>query len=104
MSRADRIWQSYAWRMGLSPLASKDAQQQYGIALLRDVVLRLDVILDDEGVDHDTAVRVIRCLLYGTPSDADAIERLRVQEEMVKLVNERTLNFAMPTEGWRPGE
>lgn len=49
-------------------------------------VMDLEAILDDECVPRDVAVRVLRCLIYGAPSPADAELRVQQQEEMVKLL------------------
>jgi hypothetical protein len=69
--------------------AQRDPWYQYEVTLLTDMLSRLEVILDDEGVDRGTARRVIRCMLYGAPSPAAAEQRMRQEQEMIKLLNER---------------
>jgi hypothetical protein len=69
-----------------------DALNVYGnyeMHLLRDMLTRLEIILDDEGVDPGTARRVIRCMLYGSPSQA-AAELRRQQEEQLADILKRT--------------
>jgi hypothetical protein len=59
----------------------------YEWAVLRDMLSRLEVVLDDEGVPRDVAVRVIRCMLYGSPSPAAAEERMRREAEMARRLS-----------------
>jgi hypothetical protein len=50
------------------------------------MLARLEVILDDEDVPRETAERVLRCLLYGAPSAADAGQRMERDQEMIDLM------------------
>jgi hypothetical protein len=75
-----------------------DAAYQFQVSVLRDILGRLEVILDDEGVPRETTERVIRCMIYGTPSPADAEYRMRQQDEMMRMIA-RTPPEAMVTEG-----
>lgn len=74
-------------RTGRPPEMSLDAYYQFETAVLRDMLTRLEVILQDEGVDQAVTERVIRCMLYGSPSPAAAEQRMRQEAEMVKLVS-----------------
>jgi hypothetical protein len=77
--------QKHFGRVGLNrpPL---DAAFQYQVTVLRELVLRLEGVLEDEGVPAETRERVIRCMVYGTPSAADAELRAEQQEEMAGLL------------------
>lgn len=86
MSYASEMVGRYFQRTGQSSAGALDAAYQYHMTLLRDMISRLEVILDDEGVPRETAERVIRCLLYGAPSAADAELRMRQTEEMTALL------------------
>jgi hypothetical protein len=79
----------YFRRRNVPPDSHLDGLYQYEITLLRDMLDRLEVILDDEGVPREIATRVIRCMLYGSPSPAAAEERMRREAEVVKMMNER---------------
>ena len=70
--------EDYFRRTGYPGAQALDAAYQYQVTVLRDFLERLEVILDDEQVPQSTAQRVLRCLLYGSPSVADA--ELRMQQ------------------------
>jgi uncharacterized protein YerC len=81
VSTVDELFRSYTERTGIAQTAQRDAQFNYSLDVLRDVLQRLEVILDDEGIDQAVATRILRCLLYGAPSEADALDRIRQHEE-----------------------
>jgi hypothetical protein len=86
MSYADGIIEDYFRRAGHPHDQAMDATWQFERALLRDMLTRLEVILEDEGVDRTTAGRVIRCMLYGSPSPAAAEMRMREAERTMDLL------------------
>ena len=90
MSYAHAIVSDYFRRRNIPPDSQLDGLYQYEITLLRDKLDRLEVILDDEGVPRETAGRVIRCMLYGSPSPAAAEERMRRENETAEMLNSRT--------------
>jgi hypothetical protein len=57
----------------------------YQRTVLRDLLTRLEVVLADEGVDPATVVRVIRCMLYGSPSEANARLRMAHDQRLMEL-------------------
>jgi len=87
VSYATEAIRAYSARTGRPGDNALDACYMYEWAVLRDTLSRLEVILDDEGVPREVAVRVIRCMLYGAPSPAAAEERMRREAEMVKRMN-----------------
>jgi len=89
MGYAHQIVADYFRRRNVPPDSHLDGLYQYEMIVLRDMLDRLETILDDEGVPREVAVRVIRCMLYGSPSPAAAEERMRRDAEMVKLLSER---------------
>ncbi len=89
MSLSSQLVESYLRRSGQPRDGERDACYAYEMAVLRDMLARLEVILDDEGVPREIAVRVMRCLLYGAPSAADAEQRMKQQDELLKLLTER---------------
>lgn len=93
MSTSDDLFRSYARRMGLALTAHQDGQFDYSLNVLREILQRLEVILEDEGVEPEKATRILRCLLYGAPSEADAEERIRTHQEMVKLMQAAPIRF-----------
>lgn len=44
------------------------------------------------------ARRVVRCMLYGSPSPGAAALRERQEQEMVKLLNERVTQVTLPAD------
>jgi len=86
---AAEIIRDYFRRTGQPGDQRLDACYQYEMTVLRDMLSRLEVILDDEGVPREVAIRVIRCMVYGSPSPAAAEERMRREAEMVKILSER---------------
>jgi hypothetical protein len=87
VSYAHDLIADYFKRTGQAQDSALDGAYRYHLGGLRDILSRLEVILDDEGVPRETAQRVMRCLLYGVPSVADAELRMRQQEEMVRLIS-----------------
>jgi hypothetical protein len=84
MGYASGLAESYFRRLGHP--ATMDGVWQFEHAVLRDMLSRLEVILDDEGVPRETAERVIRCVLYGSPSPAVAELRMRERERTIELL------------------
>ena len=89
MTHAGRLVEEYFERKGQPRASALDAAYQFEMTVLRDMLSRLEVILEDEGVSRETIERVIRCMLYGSPSLADAELRMQQDAEMVKLLSER---------------
>lgn len=81
MSLARALTESYLRRTG-KPRDGLDAHYHYQWTVLRDLMSRLEVILDDEGIDREQAGRILRCLLYGSPSPVDAELRMKQDEQL----------------------
>jgi hypothetical protein len=86
VSYSGRLVEDHFRRAGRPRDGQLDAAYQYQLSVLRDILSRLEVILEDEGVPQETAERVIRCMIYGAPSPADAEYRMRQQDEMVRML------------------
>ena len=86
MSYTGQLVESYLRRTGQPRDSQKDAAYSYQWAVLRDMLARLEVILDDEDVPREVACRVLRCLLYGSPSAADADQRIEQEQAMRDLM------------------
>lgn len=89
MSFTAHLIERYFERTGLPRDGARDAVYQWEWAILRDMLGRLEVILDDEQVPRETAERVLRCLLYGHPSAADADLRMQQDERITDLLRFR---------------
>jgi hypothetical protein len=87
VSYAHRIVADYFRRRNVPPDSQLDGLYQYEVTLLRDMLDRLEVILDDEHMHPDAICRVIRCMLYGSPSPAAAEERMRREKETAEMLN-----------------
>lgn len=87
MSSAYQIIEDYFRRTGQPRDGALDAAFMYQRTVLRDLLARLETILADEGVEHAVAERVIRCMLYGAPSPADAGLRMQQQELMTEMLS-----------------
>jgi hypothetical protein len=86
MGYANALSEDYFRRIGHPGDGAMDAAWQFQHTLLRDMLQRLEVILDDEGVDRPTGERVIRSLLYGSPLPAEAERRMREERRMIELL------------------
>jgi hypothetical protein len=86
MSYTNHLVESYQRRTGQPGDGHKDGVYAYQWAVLRDVLVRLEVILEDEDVPRATAERVLRCLLYGAPSAADADMRTEPHDRTAELL------------------
>jgi hypothetical protein len=86
MGYASALIESYFGRLGHPSSSAMDAVWQFEQTMLRDMLSRLEIILEDEDVDRATAERVLRCLLYGSPSPAVAELRMRESERTMDLL------------------
>lgn len=73
-------------RTGGSVMYARDAAYRYQADILKDQLRRLEVILEDEGVDDQKRERILRSMLYGVPSAADAAQRMRDQTDRARLL------------------
>ena len=101
MSFASGIVEDYFRRTAQPGDSALDACFMLERTILRDMLSRLEVILQDEDVDRGTAERVIRCMLYGSPSPAAAEERMWRDQEMVNLLNRTPPAFTLSAEAAR---
>lgn len=85
MSRADALWESYLNRIGGLEMYQRDAAYRFQFDVLLGMVKHLEVVLDDEGIAPGQADRILRCVLYGAPTVADAEQRVRDYERMVEI-------------------
>jgi len=88
--------ENYFRRRCVPPDSGLDGLYKYEMTVLRDTLDLLEVILDDEGVDRETAQRVVRCMLYGSPSPAAAEERMRRDAEESRLLEHQPLSSLAP--------
>ncbi len=79
--------EDYFRRTGAPGSAALDAAYRYQVTVLREMLDRLEVVLDDEGVPRDVACRVIRHMLYAAPSVADAELRMEQDKRMADLAS-----------------
>lgn len=86
MSFARHEAERFYARTGRPGPGQLDGAYQYETAVMIEMLDRLEAILDDEGVPRETAERVIRCMIYGSPSPAAAQMRMNQQEEMADLL------------------
>jgi hypothetical protein len=84
MNRADALIADYRQRTG-QPFRPVDALHQWQWTMLHDMLVRLEVILEDERVPAGTIERVIRCMLYGSPNVGDAEHRAEQERQMKEL-------------------
>jgi|HubBroStandDraft_2_1064218.scaffolds.fasta_scaffold525338_3 hypothetical protein len=99
---AAEIVEHYFRRLGRTD--HLDATWHFEVAILRDMLNRLEVVLEDEHMPPDVVERVIRCMLYGSPSAAAAEQRKRRDDEMIDLLQRmppRPVTF--PGHGIPPG-
>jgi hypothetical protein len=93
---ARSLAEDYFRRTGQPRDGSLDASYLYQMTVLRDLLSRLEVILDDEGVPPTTAHRVVRGLLYGSPSPFEAELRIQ-QDERLRDLLAQTVSVDAPS-------
>lgn len=89
MGVARTLAEQYYGRTGQPRDHELDATFMYQRQLLGELLDRLEAVLQDEGVPPETVVRVLRCMLYGSPSAADAMQRMAQEKQMTRLLRER---------------
>lgn len=58
------------------------------------MVTRLAVILEDEGISDETATRIVRSLLYGAPTEAEAELRMQQEKRLMEVaMNQPTTEY-----------
>jgi hypothetical protein len=92
---ADRLWASYLERIGGREMYDRDPGYRYQFDIMRDMLNHLSVVLEDEGIPTEQAERIMRSVLYGTSSVANAEQRMRAHEVMVKLMSERPMSLTL---------
>jgi hypothetical protein len=103
MGHAAQIIEDYFQRKGQPRASALDAAYQFEMTMLRDMLSRLEVVLEDENVHPDKVCRILRCMLYGSPSPAAAELRMRQEQETVNLLN-RTAEPRARVDGISAGE
>lgn len=82
---ARSMWETYLIRTGADSMYRQEGTYHYQLNFLRETLERIEVVLQDEGLPPDQVERILRSILYGTPSKTDAEERIRMREEMTRL-------------------
>jgi hypothetical protein len=83
--RADDMWESYMLRTGGAEMYQREPAYRYQADLVRDLVRRLAVILEDEHVGEAAQERILRSVIYGSLSPADAEQRMRERDDAERL-------------------
>jgi hypothetical protein len=87
VSIAEQVVDEYLKPGAKSRAAVLDAAYRLQMEMLRTLVIHLEDDLHAEGIPADTAERVIRRLVYGSPlPDEEALTRIREREEAVKAL------------------
>ncbi|WP_157124208.1 hypothetical protein [Nocardia pseudovaccinii] len=92
MIDADRMMNDYLRRTRQRHHDELDTAYQYEMKLMRNVIRRLAVIMEDEQIPDETITHVIRGVLYGAPSEVDAEMRMQQHEAMTKLAQTAPLD------------
>lgn len=86
---AEQLTQLHFQRLGLPNEALlNDPTYRAQMEWLRDMVRRLGIVLEDEGIPDETAERIVRGVLYGAPTEEAAKQRMRQQEERRRFLME----------------
>ena len=86
MSYASHLMEDYFRRTGRPGAHALDAAYHYQVHILRDLLERLEVILDDKHVPEEVIHEVLRGMLYGSPSVADAKLRMQQSRQIIDLL------------------
>jgi hypothetical protein len=84
MGYVDHALRDYQSRMG--HLVQADAWYQYQLEMLRTMLTRMQIVLEDEGVPEEMIRSVIRCLIYGSPDPSEAIIRQNYEQQAKDLL------------------
>ncbi|MEV6449655.1 hypothetical protein [Amycolatopsis sp. NPDC051716] len=77
MIDVDQVIKLHFLRLGPSKAALReDATYSAQIRFMRNMVHRLGIVLEDEGVPDETAERIVRGVLYGAPTEEAAELRM----------------------------
>jgi hypothetical protein len=84
---ASDLWANWASRTARSGAHNNDPFYHYQMNVLVDMLQRLEVILEDQGVlSKREAHDVLQALIYGAPHVADAEYRQAQEEQLTKLI------------------
>lgn len=86
---ARNMLETYFQRTGQPHDSELDAAFSLERNWLRETLDRLEVVLQDEHVPSEIIQRVIRCMIYGAPSVAEAELRIEMQDGWEKTLAQK---------------
>lgn len=84
---AEQMWEDYLRRTGAVEMYQREARHHFQLDLMRDLMIRLEVILEDEEIAPEKRERILRSVIYGAPTVAEAEQRIRDNEEKLRLAS-----------------
>lgn len=76
-----------------------DAVSQWQYTWLSEMVERLVIVMEDEGVPDETARRVLRCWLYGAPTEAEGMIREQQAQRIKDLMMNEPVRIVLGKDG-----
>ncbi len=89
MSRPTQLISEHFRRQRPLP-GAPDAAYMLQVNILRDLLERLDEILEDMGTPEEARAHITRCMLYGYPSRADMELRVDATERYRSVAQQMT--------------
>ncbi|MER5649687.1 hypothetical protein [Streptosporangium sp. NPDC002524] len=96
---ARQIWESYLRRTGAAEMYGREPVYFQQLNQIRDLMTRLEVILEDEEIAPEQRERILRSVVYGTPTVAEAEQRLNERNERLL----QTYRAGVPLANFPPG-
>jgi hypothetical protein len=63
-----------------------DAQYVAQVHIFRNWLIQAEMAMEDEGVDHAVARRVINRMVFGCPNGADSQERMQREQQVLEMI------------------
>ncbi len=87
--RVDVLIEDFCRRTGQPRAEVKDAAYNYLWNALRETLHRLDVILEDNEIPQSRRDKIIRQMLYGSPSEGEADLRIDIMDHTRSFLEEQ---------------
>jgi hypothetical protein len=94
--KAKEMWESYLRRTGGVEMYTQEPGYRLQYDWMRDLLTHLEVILEDEEIAPEKRERILRSVIYGAPTVAEAEQRLRQQKEALERAMTEMPPWRMP--------
>jgi hypothetical protein len=101
MGIAQELTAQYLARAGQAGMRADSAIYRFQLAALRETLTRLEIVMEDEGLPAGMVERVIRAMLYGSPSPAVAGLVKAMADETLTMLEKIPAGMPVTSAPWQ---